>query len=275
MAMPEGTVGGDRSDGRVKDAAHGFDHSSTAADYDRARPSYPAEAVAHIVGHGGIGPGRRVLDLAAGTGKLTRLLVPTGAEVVAVEPMASMRDRLVASLPGIEVHDGTAEAVPLPDSSVDAVTVAQAFHWFDPPIALAEIRRVLRPGGHLFLVWNARDRRQGWVQRFGELLFDGSGTMERPYDSYYEVDYGVIVADAGNGAFTPVERWSHEWAQPCDPDLLVARAASVSVVGTLDDTARAALLDRVRDLARTDPELAGKTLFDFPYTTNVWRCRAR
>ena len=122
---------------RIRDAAQGFDQNADA--YEAARPSYPAEAVAHIVGHGGIGPGGRVLDLAAGTGKLTRLLVPTGAEVVAVEPVAGMRERLAASLPDIEVHDGTAEALPLSDGSFDAVTVAQAFHWFDPGVALAEI----------------------------------------------------------------------------------------------------------------------------------------
>src|SRR5262245_56757726 len=125
---------------RVKPAVLGFDSAATAASYERARPSYPAEAVAHLVGHGGIGPGRRVLDLAAGTGKLTRLLVPTGAEVVAVEPVPAMRDQLTAVLPGVTVHDGTAGALPLPDNSVDAVTVGQAFHWFDPPRALAEIR---------------------------------------------------------------------------------------------------------------------------------------
>ena len=113
-------------DHRIREAAHGFDANADA--YEAARPSYPAEAVAHIVGHGGIGPGTRVLDLAAGTGKLTRLLVPTGAHVVAVEPVAAMRDLLVAALPALEVHDGTAEDLPLPDASVDAVTVAQAFH---------------------------------------------------------------------------------------------------------------------------------------------------
>jgi len=254
----------------IRDAAQGFDQNADA--YEAARPSYPAEAVAHIVGHGGIGPGRRVLDLAAGTGKLTRLLVPTGAEVVAVEPVAGMRERLVAALPDVEVHDGTAEALPLPDGGFDAVTVAQAFHWFDAPVALAEIGRVLRPGGHLFLVWNTRDRDHDWVRQFGDLLVDGPDA-ERPYDSYYDVDYAAVVAQAGG--FTPVELWAHAWEQPCDPDLLVARAESVSVVGSLAPADKQRVLARVRHLADTHPDLAGRDRFPFPYTTRVYRCARR
>ncbi|MGH9112083.1 MAG: class I SAM-dependent methyltransferase [Acidimicrobiales bacterium] len=254
----------------IKDAAHGFDHNAEA--YEAARPSYPAEAVAHIVGHGQIGPGRRVLDLAAGTGKLTRLLVPTGAEVEAVEPVAAMRGRLRALLPDVEVHDGTAEAVPLGDQSIDAVTVAQAFHWFDALAALGELRRVLRPGGHLFLVWNTRDRRHDWVLAFGDLLVDGPDA-ERPYDSYDDVDYAGIVAESGG--FTPVALWSHDWHQPCDPGLLVARAESVSVVGALPPADKQRVLDRVRRLAETHPDLAGRASFPFPYTTRVYRCRRR
>ncbi len=254
----------------IRDAAQGFDQNADA--YEAARPSYPAEAVAHIVGHGGIGPGRRALDLAAGTGKLTRLLVPTGAEVVAVEPVAGMRERLVASLPDVEVHDGTAEALPLPDAGFDAVTVAQAFHWFDAPVALAEIGRVLRPGGHLFLVWNTRDRNHDWVRQFGDLLVDGPDA-ERPYDSYYDVDYAAVVAEAGG--FTPVQLWAHAWEQPCDPDLLVARAESVSVVGSLPPADKQRVLARVRHLADSHPDLAGRDRFPFPYTTRVYRCARR
>ena len=258
---------------RLNAAAHGFDSAATAADYERARPSYPAEIVAYLVGRGAIGPGRRVLDLAAGTGKLTRLLVPSGAEVVAVEPVASMRDQLTASLPEIEVHDGTAEALPFEAEAFDVVTVAQAFHWFDPPKALAEIRRVLRPGGHLFLVWNMRDRSHGWVKDFGDLLVDGDTGRERPYDSYYEVDYAAVVT-AGGAGFGPVTSWDHRWDQLCDEDLLVSRAASVSVVGLLGEPERTRVLDNVRNLARTHPDLAGRAWFPFPYLSRVWWCTA-
>jgi SAM-dependent methyltransferase len=257
------------TDKRLKPAALGFEANAEA--YERARPSYPAEAVALIVGRGRLGPGRRVLDLAAGTGKLTRLLVPTGADVIAVEPVPGMRAQLERLPERIEVLDGTAEHLPLDADSVDAVTVAQAFHWFDSMAALAEIRRVLRHAGHLFLVWNTRDRDHDWVRQFGDLLLDGPD-MERPYDSYYEVDYAAIVAEAGG--FTSTELWTHAWEQPCDEDLLVERAASVSVVGALPEDRRAAALDRVRELARTHPDLAGRAWFGFPYVTRVWWCRA-
>jgi ubiquinone/menaquinone biosynthesis C-methylase UbiE len=277
-------AGSSGSSGPLREAVAGFD--SNAAAYERARPSYPAEAVAYVVGRGAVGPGRRVLDLAAGTGKLTRLLVPTGAAVVAVEPVAGMRAQLTDVLAGaaagaggsgsvgVEVLDGTAESLPLPAASVDAVTVAQAFHWFDPAAALAEIARVLRPGGSLFLVWNTRDRSVDWVRRFGELLVDGPD-LERPYDAYYEVDYADVVASAGGDLFTPVEVWAHDWVVPTDEDLLVARAESVSVVGVLAPDERVPVLDRVRRLVRTHPDLAGRGWFPFPYTTRVWWCRRR
>jgi SAM-dependent methyltransferase len=258
------------ADDRVPDAAaRGFGQGAEA--YEAARPSYPPDAVAEISRVCGLGPGRRVLDLAAGTGKLTRLLVPTGAEVVAVEPVAAMREVLAGLLPGVESVDGTAEAIPLPAGSVDAVTVAQAFHWFDPPAALAEIARVLRPGGSLVLVWNTRDRSVDWVQRWSDLLVEGDG--DRPFDRYVGVDYGAVVAVDGGGAFTPVERWATSWVQPCGPELLLERSASVSVVAALALAERAVVLDWVRDLCRTHPDLAGRESFGFPYDTTVWSCR--
>jgi len=252
-------------------AAEGFSRAADA--YELARPSYPADAMACIVGRAGIGPERTVLDLAAGTGKLTRLLAPTGADVVAVEPVAAMRAVLRTVCPGVEDLDGTAEALPLSDASVDAITVAQAFHWFDPQPALAEMARVLRPGGTLVLVWNTRDRSHDWVLQFGELL--AGGDAERPYDSYYDVDYAAVVAEQGDGAFTPLEQWSTSWGQPCDAELLVARAASVSVVAALAEPERGEVLRRVRHLAETHPDLAGKDVFAFPYTTRVHWCRRR
>jgi len=139
-----------------QDAAVGFDRG--AADYERGRPGYPDAAIALVARKLGITPGQRVLDLAAGTGKLTRSLLGLGAELVAVEPVAGMREQLRRAVPGVDVRDGTAEQIPLDDASVDAVLVAQAFHWFDVPAAAAEIHRVLVPGGGLAVIRNEWDR---------------------------------------------------------------------------------------------------------------------
>src|SRR5712691_5505668 len=142
-------------------ATRGF----AAADvYERGRPDYPAAAVERIVDRLGLRPGTTVLDLAAGTGKLTRLLVPSGANIVAVEPLHEMRAELERRVPRVATMNGTAEKIPLSDAYVDAVTVASAFHWFREEQALREIRRVLKPGGGIALVWNARDERDP-VQR--------------------------------------------------------------------------------------------------------------
>ena len=154
--------------GTIHEAARGFEHAPKP--YEIGRPPYPPEAIERLVAELEIEDGKRVLDLAAGTGKLTRLLVPTGAFVVAVEPVEGMRAALMTSLPQVEAVAGTAEAIPLPNGSVDAVTVGQAFHWFDGDAALAEIHRVLRPGGRLGLIWNVKDESVDWIEKLGGIM---------------------------------------------------------------------------------------------------------
>lgn len=139
----------------------GFGREADA--YERSRPSYPPEAVTWLVDRFRLRPGAVVADLAAGTGKLTRLLLPTGASVVGIEPVEGMRRVLHQMLPGVPIAGGTAEAMPIKSSSLDAVGVAQAFHWFDADKAFAELARVLRPGGRVGFAWNARDRSVDWV----------------------------------------------------------------------------------------------------------------
>ena len=214
----------------------------------------------------GAAPRRSLLDLAAGTGKFTRLLIPSGAEVVAVEPVAAMRTQLHASLPAVTVLDGTAEAIPLERASVDGVVAAQAFHWFDAPAALAEIHRVLRPEGRVALVWNVRDASVDWVRRFEEIMVAAAGS--KPYEP--GIDWAAVVADAGGFGPLHHERFSHD--QDLTADLLVDRAASTSYVSALDDDARQACLDEVADLARTHPDLVGRSQFTFPYFTDVFWC---
>lgn len=253
------------SDDRIPSAAaDGF--SAGADDYERGRPSYPADAVEVLVRELGIGPGSKVLDLAAGTGKLTRLLVPTGAEVVAVEPVSEMRRRLRTAVPYAHVLDGTAERIPLPDGSIDAVTVAQAFHWFDPEVALKEIAWVLKPGGGLGLVWNERDTREPWVAELSRLIrWDERGEHRVPYTT--EVDWAERI-DGLDTAFGPVQRYDTTYRQPMDPDTLVARVLSTSYIASQPVAERERLAVAVRELVAD----LGET-FELPYVTVVYWCR--
>jgi SAM-dependent methyltransferase len=197
-----------------------------------------------------------VLDLAAGTGKLTRQLPETGAEVVAVEPVDEMRALLEAAVPSALALRGTAEAIPLADGSVDAVTVAQAFHWFDRGAALAEIHRVLRPGGGLALVWNTRDLDDPLTAATEELLEPLRRAAEagRPWDWPPQ-----------SRLFSSFEerRFRHE--QRVDRAGVLNRVASMSFVAALPDEERHALLERVRELAADRPEP-----IVIPYETEVY-----
>jgi len=154
--------------------ARGF--VARAAACDPARLTYPKDAIAWLIERLGIKPGRQIVDLAAGTGTLTALLADVGADVVAVEPVTSMRDRLRARLPDIPAIAGSPEQLPLADKSVDAIVVARAFHWFDARRAMNEIARVVRPGGYLGLIWNARDRSVEWVDQVWSVM----SRAERP-----------------------------------------------------------------------------------------------
>src|SRR5712691_235676 len=138
--------------------------------YERARPGYPQEAIDWVARKIGLGRASTVLDLGAGTGKLTRQLLETGARVVAVEPGDAMRAELVRAVPGVQALRGSAEDIPLPDDSVDAVTVGQAFHWFRHDEALPEIHRVLRAGGAIALIWNSRDQEAALQREVDEVL---------------------------------------------------------------------------------------------------------
>jgi SAM-dependent methyltransferase len=242
---------------RVHPAAESF--RSVADLYEKARPGYPAAAVALLLGRLGLRPGRTVVDLAAGTGKLTRELVPSGARVVAVEPLAEMRAVLARVVPGAEAVAGTAEALPLPDGSVDAVTVAQAFHWFDPEPAYREIARVLRPGGALALVWNVRDRADPLQASLEVLLDRWNHTAPRGHEQRWR------TAAAELPWFGPEELRSFAWEARYTVEQLVERVSSISFVAELEPPERGELLAAVQELVRGREEP-----FPFPYRTEVY-----
>ncbi len=228
-------------------AATGF--SRRAESYERARPGYPDAALEWLAQRLGLDEGRTVVDLAAGTGKLTRLLARTGARVVAVEPIAEMR-ALIA--PPAEVVEGTAEAMPLEDASADAVTVAQAFHWFDFEPALAEIRRVLRPGGQLAIVWNTR--------RSDDPLHVAIDPIIEPHRSGTPSHRGQPWREAleGSDLFGPIEERDFDNPQRLDADALAERVASVSFIASLPDDEREPVMEAVRELAAGGPVTIGQ-----------------
>ena len=243
-------------------AATGF--GAAAAEYERGRPAYPQAAVDHLAQRLDLRPGTTVLDLAAGTGKLTRQLVPTGATVIALEPVAAMRAQLVMSIPGIEAIDCTAEQISWPDADADAVVVGQAFHWFDAPAALAEIHRVLRDGGGLGIVFNTRDTRVEWVGRMNAIIDPYEGDAPR----HRAGDWRATFAETT--LFTPLEAVEFANPQPLDAEGLVDRVASISFIASLPDDVRARVLEQVRMLAAELPPS-----FELPHRTYAYTCTKR
>lgn len=225
---------------------------SVAAAYDRARPTYPREAAAWLVGDQPV----TVLELGAGTGKLTEVLVGLGHDVHATDPDEQMLTVLRERLPDVRTSVAAAEEIPAPDASYDVVVVAQAFHWFDHERALPEIARVLKPGGRLAVVWNARDERIPWVRRLGRII--ASTVDVRSED--------VLVASA---LFGFVESESFRFWQVVDRRSIQDLVLSRSNVASLDEDERAAKLAEVVDFY--DEYGRGMDGMQLPYVSRCFR----
>lgn len=240
--------------------AHASSFGRGVGAYAATRPGYPDELVRWCVPP----EARDVLDLAAGTGKLTASLVALGLHVVAVEPDDAMRDALTDALPSVDARSGLAEHTWLPDACVDAVTVGQAWHWFEEPLAAAEVARVLRPGGTLAVLWNDRDESVGWVRELGDLLRSVGGPPE-----------ARGTTPEPGPAFTPVERRDVRWSHALAAADVRRLAGSRSYALVLPADERAALLDRVDRLVATHPGTRGRERLEMPYVTRAYRCRLR
>ena len=238
-------------------AAQGLSFGSVADVYERSRPGYPDEAARWLTGNDPCD----VVDLGAGTGKLTRSLVALGHRVTAVEPIPEMLEQLRSAVPGAIPLAGTAESIPLADESVDVVTVAQAFHWFDHPIALREIARVLRPGGRIALVWNARDDREEWVAEFSDTIVGRSFFRK-----------GGIASAVGSidtsGLYGPVEHAEFAFAQMLRRADLQELVRSRSECVILPEEERRPVLERIDGLFDTH---ATDGVLTMPYVTECFR----
>lgn len=226
-------------------------------DYDRYRPGFPDAAAADIL------PDRvdAVLDLGAGTGKFTELLIERADRVIAVEPSAAMLDVLRAKLPSVEALDGGAESIPLADRSVDAVTVAQAFHWFDRDAACAQIRRVLVPGGRLGLLWNHSDPNCSWDRACHRVAHPAVSA---------EGDSTTDTAAEDLPGFVFDHRTEIAWTEQIAREDYVRRWLTVSSFLTADEKTRAGMVTQLGAILDDDPATAGEDTFSLPMITEVF-----
>lgn len=248
-------------------------YSREAGKYETGRPDYPPALLPWLGETLGLGPQGPVLDLGAGTGKFTRLLVSAGvpaAHITAVEPVPAMAERLAAALPTVRTLAGSAEALPLPDGAVTVVTCAQSFHWFANPQALREIHRVLQPGGRLGLIWNVREERVDWVAAITALItpYEGdaprfhTGAWRRPFESP-DCPFGPLQ----------VRHFAHVHRGPFE-EVVVNRIRSVSFIAALPAAEQARVVAALRALPSQYPALQAPEIA-FPYRTEAWHCQRR
>jgi ubiquinone/menaquinone biosynthesis C-methylase UbiE len=247
-------------------AAARLGYSREAQAYARGRPEYPAAVLPWLANDVGVAAGKVVVDLGAGTGKFTKLLVRTGAEVIAMEPVAAMRAQLAGNLPGVRCVAGRAEAIPLATASADALVCAQAFHWFANAAALAEIHRVLRPGGRLGLIWNVRDESVDWVAAITEIITPHEGDAPR-------FRKGAWRQPFSGRYFTELEQSSFAYQHVgTAQEVILDRFLSVSFIAALPPREKADVANQLVSLIASHPALRERDVIAFPYRTDAYRC---
>jgi len=245
-------------------AQQGF--STQAVTYAQGRPDYPRQLTGWLAGTLRISAQSSVIDLGAGTGKFTRLLSALAPTLIAVEPVAAMGAQLTRLMPDVRLLNGTAESIPLPAASADAVVCAQAFHWFSTEAALAEIHRVLKPDGRLGLVWNVRDESVDWVAAITDIITPYEGDTPRFHTGRWR--------DAFSGKyFSQPEVTCFPYSHVGSPqEVIMDRFLSVSFIAALDDEPKARVTAQLQALIDTHPALKGRDTVAFPYQTQAYVC---
>lgn len=246
-------------------AADGYKQGADT--YVRGRPDYPAGVTAWLCETLGLGPGQTVLEVGAGTGKFTTRLLQTGARVIVVEPVQAMLDKLSGSYPEVETHQGTAQAIPLADASVDVVVCAQAFHWFATSAALTEMYRVLKSGGQLGLIWNLRDASVPWVAQLDALVNQWEGDAPR----FYTGAWRKAFPHPGFGPLRE-QQLSHSHDGPVE-DVIFNRVRSTSFISALAPAERDRLEQQLTAFVASHSVLNHGATVSVPYVTSAFVTR--
>ncbi|USW03514.1 methyltransferase domain-containing protein [Pseudomonas pergaminensis] len=246
-------------------AQQGF--STQAVTYAQGRPDYPRQLTGWLAETLRIDAQSSVIDLGAGTGKFTRLLSTLAPTLTAVEPVAAMGAQLTKLLPDVRLVNGTAESIPLPSASADAVVCAQAFHWFSTEAALAEIHRVLKPQGRLGLVWNVRDESVDWVAAITDIITPYEGDTPRFHTGRWrEAFTGEYFSEPEVTCFP----YSHVGSPQ---EVIMDRFLSVSFIAALPEASKAVVTAQLQALIDTHPSLKGRDTVAFPYQTQAYVCQ--
>lgn len=245
-------------------AQQGF--STQAVTYAQGRPDYPRQITAWLTDALHIDAHSTVIDLGAGTGKFTRLLSTLAPTLIAVEPVAAMGAQLTKLLPGVRLVDGTAESMPVQTAGADAVVCAQAFHWFSTEAALAEIHRVLKPGGRLGLVWNVRDESVDWVAAITEIITPYEGDTPRFHTGRWREAFTGEYFSAPKMTCFPYQHVGSP------QEVIIDRFLSVSFIAALPEATKAKVTAQLRALIDTHPSLRGRDTVAFPYQTQAYVC---
>lgn len=245
-------------------AQQGF--STQAVTYAQGRPDYPRQLTGWLADTLHIDAQSSVIDLGAGTGKFTRLLSTLAPTLIAVEPVAAMGAQLTKLLPDVRLVNGTAESIPLPAASADAVVCAQAFHWFSTEAALAEIHRVLKPDGRLGLIWNVRDESVDWVAAITDIITPYEGDTPRFHTGRWrEAFTGEYFSEPEMTCFP----YSHVGSPR---EVIMDRFLSVSFIAALPEASKAVVTAQLQALIDTHPSLKGRDTVAFPYQTQAYVC---
>jgi SAM-dependent methyltransferase len=248
----------------MHEATKGFAKEALA--YARGRPEYPVALDQWLRDVLQLDEERTVVDLGAGTGKFTRRLLATGANIIAVEPVSEMLAQLTRILPDVAARSGTAENIPVNDGAVDAVVCAQSFHWFASKTALAEIRRVLKPGGHLGLIWNVRNESVDWCAAMTAIMAPYEGDAPR----YRSGEWRKVFPAEG---FGPLQEERFRNGHTGHPEqVIVERIVSTSFIAALPRPQQLIVAARLRDLIAMTPALNRRDEITVPYQTVVFSC---